>query len=112
MLRTQGEDVFPIPGTKRVKYLEVCAAGCCWAFAVRSVVWWYDAVFFCLLTWPTSAGDQENAAAFFIELSKQDKAYLEDIFAPGKVSRRMLSILFALLRFVRYSCSPFHPTLH
>ena len=26
-MRAQGEDVFPIPGTKRVKYLEVCTAG-------------------------------------------------------------------------------------
>ena len=25
MLHAQGEDVFPIPGTKRIKYLEVCS---------------------------------------------------------------------------------------
>ena len=28
---------------------------------------------------------QENAAAFFIKLSQEDKKYLEEIFAPGKV---------------------------
>ena len=31
LLRAQGEDVFPIPGTKRMKYLEVCAAFHCWS---------------------------------------------------------------------------------
>ena len=29
---------------------------------------------------------QENAAAFFVELSAEDRKYLEEIFAPGKVS--------------------------
>ncbi|KAK9917631.1 hypothetical protein WJX75_006638 [Coccomyxa subellipsoidea] len=48
-VHAQGPDVFPIPGTKRIKYLE------------------------------------ENAAAFFVELSPEDRAHLEEIFAPGKV---------------------------
>lgn len=29
---------------------------------------------------------QENAAAFFIELTKEDKQYLEDVFQKNKVS--------------------------
>ncbi|CAK0786087.1 hypothetical protein CVIRNUC_009300 [Coccomyxa viridis] len=48
-VHAQGHDVFPIPGTKRLKYLE------------------------------------ENAAAFFIELTKEDKQYLEDVFQKNKV---------------------------
>ena len=43
-------DVFPIPGTKRLKYLE------------------------------------ENAAAFFVELTQEDKHFLEDTFHEDKVS--------------------------
>jgi len=46
----QGPDVFPIPGTKRLKYLE------------------------------------ENAAAFFVELTPEDKQFLEDTFHEDKVS--------------------------
>ena len=46
----QGEDVFPIPGTKRLKYLE------------------------------------ENAAAFFVELTPEDKRFLEDTFHQDNVS--------------------------
>lgn len=46
----QGPDVFPIPGTKRLKYLE------------------------------------ENAAAFFVELTQEDKHFLEDTFHEDKVS--------------------------
>ncbi len=37
-----------------------------------------------------SSVTQENAAAFFVELSPEEKARLEDIFAPGKVRRVML----------------------
>eukprot|EP00884_Botryococcus_braunii_P022763 jgi/Botrbrau1/9170/Bobra.0236s0003.1 len=48
-VHSQGEDVFPIPGTKRVKYLE------------------------------------ENVEAFFVELTPEEKAELEDIFDPSKV---------------------------
>jgi len=46
----QGPDVFPIPGTKRLKYLE------------------------------------ENAAAFFVELTHEDKQFLEETFHEDKVS--------------------------
>ncbi|CAL8463588.1 g3122 [Coccomyxa elongata] len=48
-VHAQGPDVFPIPGTKRIKYLE------------------------------------ENAAAFYIQLSGEEKAFLEDIFHPEKI---------------------------
>jgi diketogulonate reductase-like aldo/keto reductase len=47
----QGPDVFPIPGTKRIKYLK------------------------------------ENAAAYFVELTAEDKTFLEDTFHEDKVSR-------------------------
>jgi hypothetical protein len=40
-------------------------------------------------------GVQENAAAFFVELSPEDRAHLEEIFAPGKVC----------LREIRYTCT-------
>lgn len=46
----QGPDVFPIPGTKRIKYLE------------------------------------ENAAAYSVELTAEDKKFLEDTFHEDKVS--------------------------
>ena len=46
----QGPDVFPIPGTKRLKYLE------------------------------------ENAAAYFVELTAEDKRFLEETFHVDKVS--------------------------
>ena len=40
------------------------------------------------LTWLLCAAHlQENAAAFSVKLSQEDKAYLEDIFAPEKVGR-------------------------
>ena len=42
--------MFPIPGTKRIKYLE------------------------------------ENAAAYFVELTAEDKKFLEDTFHEDKVS--------------------------
>ncbi len=45
----QGPDVFPIPGTKRLKYLE------------------------------------ENAAAYFVELTAEDKRFLEETFHQDKV---------------------------
>jgi aryl-alcohol dehydrogenase-like predicted oxidoreductase len=51
----QGPDVFPIPGTKRIKYLE------------------------------------ENAAAYFVNLTAEDKAFLEDTFHEDKVSASALS---------------------
>lgn len=51
----QGEDVFPIPGTKQLKYLE------------------------------------ENAAAFFVELTPEDERFLEDTFHQDNVSPALLS---------------------
>ena len=53
----QGEDVFPIPGTKRLKYLE------------------------------------ENAAAFFVELTPEDKRFLEDTFHQDNVSAAHSSLI-------------------
>ena len=50
-VHAQGPDVFPIPGTKRIKYLE------------------------------------ENAAAFLVQLSAEEKAQLEHIFAADKARR-------------------------
>ena len=50
VIHVQGPDVFPIPGTKRLKYLE------------------------------------ENAAAYFVELTAEDKRYLEETFHEDKVS--------------------------
>ena len=47
--------MFPIPGTKRIKYLE------------------------------------ENAAAYFVNLTAEDKAFLEDTFHEDKVSASALS---------------------
>ncbi|CAK0785133.1 hypothetical protein CVIRNUC_008339 [Coccomyxa viridis] len=49
-VHAQGEDVFPIPGTKRLKYLE------------------------------------ENAAAFFVELTPENKRFLEDTFHQDNVA--------------------------
>lgn len=49
-VHAQGEDVFPIPGTKRIPYLE------------------------------------ENVAAFFIQLTADDKQQLEAVFAADQVS--------------------------
>lgn len=49
-MHAQGPDVFPIPGTKRLKYLE------------------------------------ENAAAYFVELTAEDKRYLEETFHEDKVN--------------------------
>ena len=48
-LVSQGEDVFPIPGTKRIKYLE------------------------------------QNAAAFHIKLTAEEKLQLEAVFASDQV---------------------------
>lgn len=48
-MHMQGPDVFPIPGTKRLKYLE------------------------------------ENAVAYFLELTTEDKRFLEDTFHEDKV---------------------------
>ncbi|CAL5229031.1 g12278 [Coccomyxa viridis] len=48
-VHAQGPDVFPIPGTKRLKYLE------------------------------------ENAVAYFLELTTEDKRFLEDTFHEDKV---------------------------
>ena len=33
---------------------------------------------------------QENAAAFFVELSQEDKTYLEETFAPDKVCSMLM----------------------
>ena len=46
---SQGDDVFPIPGTKRIKYLE------------------------------------QNAAAFYIKLTAEEKIQLEAVFASDQV---------------------------
>lgn len=90
---TQGPDVHPIPGTKQMKYLEVrlhatqllvrCANACCHiAHTCEGHA--------CRLPGRKDSHGcchcaQENAAAFFIELSAEDKAYLENVFAPDKV---------------------------
>jgi hypothetical protein len=36
---------------------------------------------------------QENAAAFWVELSSEEKAYLEEVFAPGKVRQHPISCM-------------------
>ena len=38
-----------------------------------------------LMRFAGAAGAQENAAAFSVELSQEDKTYLEDIFSPQNV---------------------------
>ena len=58
----RGPDVFPIPGTKRLKYLE------------------------------------ENAAAYFVELTAEDKRYLEETFHEDKVSIHIFHADLALVR--------------
>ena len=35
---------------------------------------------------------QENAAAFFVELTKEDRTFLEEAFHPEKVSLKVLIV--------------------
>lgn len=96
-VHAQGPDVFPIPGTKRIKYLEV-RRSCCWAWIpVKRVLQVFERglltrIFSRVLSVVQHQADklrdlpaQENAAAYFIKLSKDDLKYLGDAFGKDKV---------------------------
>jgi diketogulonate reductase-like aldo/keto reductase len=95
-VHAQGPDVFPIPGTKRIKYLEVSSHDHSFKHLLYSRKYKFLQKLFSEQA--TSMGEkiwlqrvtiwypwQENATAFFIELSAEDKKYLEDTFGKDKV---------------------------